>query len=146
MTTRRFCVAGGWGSTRDAEHAYHEVRELIGGCFTFVGTTFEGPQRVVISGADDLADLPEQARLFAFPGHTGISGVMTVGEVLLVSAIDEVRGLAGACPSPDDVLDTQDFVRPRRQDGRLVLTVRPADGKRYVPFEQPNPTPCCADH
>jgi len=111
-----------------------------------VGTTFEGPQRVVISGADDLADLPEQARLFAFPGHTGISGVMTVGEVLLVSAIDEVRGLAGACPSPDDVLDTQDFVRPRRQDGRLVLTVRPADGKRYVPFEQPNPTPCCADH
>ena len=146
MTTHRFCVAGGWESTRDAEHGFHEVQELVGSGSPYVGTTFEGPERVVVSGADDLADLPEQARLFAFPGHDGVSGTMTVGEVLLVSAIDEVRGLAGTAPSSDDLLDTQDFVRPRRQDGRLVLTVRPADGDRYVPFEQPNPTPCCADH
>jgi hypothetical protein len=56
-----------------------------------------------------------------------------------------VRALAGVIPSPDDCVDTQDFVRPRIQNGRLVLTVQP--GMRgYVPFEQPNPTPCCADH
>lgn len=146
MTTHRFCVAGGWESTRDAEHAYHEVRELVGCGFTYVGTTFEGPERVVVSGADDLTDLPDQSRLFAFPGCAGLSGTMTVGELLLISAIDEVRGLAGTSPALDDLVDTQDFVRPRRHDGRLVLTVRPADGDRYIPFEQPNPTPCCAFH
>ena len=65
--------------------------------------------------------------------------------MLLVSAIDEVRALAQDIPAADDPIDTQDFVRPRLQDGRLVLTVQPGmDG--YVPFEQPNPTPCCADH
>jgi len=146
LSGHRFCVAGGWESTRDAEHAYHEVRELVGCRFTFVGTTFEGPERVVVSGADDLKDLPDQARLFAFPGCAGLSGTMTVGDLLLISAIDEVRGLAGTSPSLDDLVDTQDFVRPRRQSGRLVLTVRPADGDRFIPFEQPHPTPCCADH
>ena len=116
MTTRRFCVGGGGDPPRDAEHAYHEVRELVGGCFTFVGTTFEGPQRVVISGADDLMDIPEQARLFTFPGQAGISGVMTVGEVLLVSAIDEVRGLAGAVPS------STTCSTPRTSSGRVART------------------------
>jgi len=24
--------------------------------------------------------------------------------------------------------------------------VRPAEGDRYVPFEQPHPTPCCGNH
>ena len=56
-------------------------------------------------------------------------------------AVDAVLAQAAA----GDPIDTQDFVRPRLQDGRLVLTVQPGmDG--YVPFEQPNPTPCCADH
>ena len=81
MTGNRFCVAGGWECPRDAEHGYHEVRELV-------GTT----------------------------------------------------------PCLDDLLDTHDFVRPRRQHGRLVLTVRPADGGRYIAFEQPDATRCCADH
>jgi len=28
----------------------------------------------------------------------------------------------------------------------MVLHVRPAVGGVVVPFEQPNQTPCCADH
>ena len=146
MTGQRFCVAGGWTSTRDAEHGYWEARDLIGCCYPYVSTSFEGPERVMVCGADDPRDLPELARLFVFPGHAGLAGTMTVAELLLVSGIDEVRGLAGTTPSLDDLVDTQEFVRPRRQEGRLVLTVRPADDDRYVPFEQPNPTPCCSDH
>jgi hypothetical protein len=146
MTNRQgFCVAGGWESTRDAEHDYWAARALIGCGYTFVCTTFEGAQRVVVSGADDLADLPDQARFFAFPGVDNLVGTLSVGDLLLLSAIDEVRALAGAMPSLDETVDTQSFVRPRLQGGRLVLTVQPGiDG--YVPFEQPNPTPCCADH
>ncbi len=145
MATGRFCVAGGWESTRDAEHGYAAARDLIGCCFTYVATTFEGPERVVVSGADDLSELPDQARLFVFPGHDNLLGTLCVGEVLLLSAIDEVRALAEGIPKADDPLDTQGFVRPRLQGGRLVLTVQRGI-RGYVPFEQPNPTPCCADH
>ncbi len=145
MNGQRFCVAGGWESTRDAEHGYWAVRDLIGCGYTFVCTTFEGAERVVVSGADDLTDLPDQARFFAFPGLPNLVGSLSVGDLLLVSAIDEVRGLADAVPSPDDRIDTQSFVRPRLQGGLLVLTVQPGENG-FVPFEQPNPTPCCADH
>ncbi len=146
MTGQRFCAAGGWGSTRDAEHGYWEARDLIGCGYPYVGTSFEGAERVVVCGADDARELPELARLFVFPGCVGLAGTLTVSDLLLLSGIDEVRGLAGTTPSLDDVLDTQGFVRPRSHDGRLVLTVRPAEHDRFVPFEQPNPTPCCADH
>ena len=146
MRGQQFCVAGGWASTRDAEHGYWEARDLIGSCYPYVGTSFEGPERVMVCGADDPRELPDLTRLFVFPGYTLLCGTMTIGQVLLTTGIDEVRGLAGDAPALDDVLDTQDFIRPRRQDGRLVLTVRPAEGNCFVPFEQPNPTPCCADH
>jgi hypothetical protein len=142
---QRFCVAGGWESTRDAEHGYWAVRGLVGCGYTFVCTTFEGVERVVVSGADDVADLPDHARFFSFPGLDNLVGTLSVGDLLLVSAIDEVRALARVVPSLDDTVDTQGFVRPRLQDGRLVLTVQPGE-HGYVPFEQPNPTPCCADH
>jgi hypothetical protein len=145
MTGQRFCVSGGWESTRDAEHGYWAARDLIGCGYPYVCTTFEGPERVVVSGADDLLDLPEQARLFSFPGRDNLIGTLTVGDLLLVSAIDDVRGLGGIVPAQHEALDTQGFVRPRILEGRLVLTVRPGE-TGLVPFEQPNPTPCCADH
>jgi hypothetical protein len=142
---QRFCVTGGWESTRDAEHGYWAVRDLIGCGYTYVCTTFEGPQRVVVSGADDLVDLPDQARFFSFPGIDNVVGTVSVGALLLVSAIDEVRALADAVPTLEDRVDTRDFVRPRLQGGRLVLSVQPAE-HGYVPFEQPSHTPCCSGH
>lgn len=146
MTAPGFCVAGGWESTRDAEHGYWAARDLIGCGYTFVCTTFEGAERVVVTGSDELRDLPDQARLFAFPGRDNLVGTLAVSDVILLSAIDDVRGLAGSIPSADVRIDTHSFVRPRLQDGRLVLTVRPAEVDGLVPFEQPNPNPCCTDH
>ncbi|MGC0429432.1 hypothetical protein RKD32_005787 [Streptomyces sp. SAI-195] len=49
-------------------------------------------------------------------------------------------------PAPDTRLVTRDHVRPHWQDGRLVLAAMPAVGGTLVPFEDPDPTPCCADH
>jgi hypothetical protein len=145
MNGQHFCVAGGWESTRDAEHGYWEIRDLIGCGYTYICTTFEGPERVVVSGADDLADLSEQGRLFVFPGIGNLVGTLTVGDLLLVSAIDEVRALAGPAPSVEARVHTQDFVRPRLQGGRLVLTVQPGE-TGYVPFEQPNSAHLVTDH
>ncbi len=54
--------------------------------------------------------------------------------------------LGGTPIAGDVVLDTQDFVRPVYSGGALVLHVRPGMHGVVVPFEQPNPTPCCTDH
>jgi hypothetical protein len=134
--SQRFCVTGGWKSTDDAEYDYWTTRDLIGCGYPYVCTTFEGPERVVVSGADDLLDLPDHARLFLFPGNANLVGTISVGSLLLLSAIDEVRGLGGATPAPGQLVETGGFVRPRLQDGRLVLTVCPGE-RVATPFEQP---------
>jgi hypothetical protein len=41
-------------------------------------------------------------------------------------------------------VELRDHARPRSVDGESVLDA-PAGGT-LVPFETPNPTPCCADH
>ncbi|MFF3499643.1 hypothetical protein [Streptomyces sp. NPDC003247] len=86
-------------------------------------------------------------RAVLYPGADALRGTMTVAEVLSVSAIDRVTVLGAAeRPAPDARLVTRDHVRPQWHDGELVLTAMPAVGGTLVPFEVPDPTPCCADH
>jgi hypothetical protein len=134
VSGQRFCVVGGWQSTVEAEHGYWSARDLIGCGYPYVGTTFEGRERVVVAGADDPFDLPEQSRLFVFPGTDNLAGILAVGDLLLISAIDEVRGLTGDVPSSDQLLDTCGHLRPRLLGGRLVLHVQPGE-RMLVPFE-----------
>jgi hypothetical protein len=54
--------------------------------------------------------------------------------------------LGSGAASPDDRLDTRDFVRPQFRSGELILTATPTAGGVLVPFETRNPTPCCANH
>lgn len=135
MSGERFCVVGEWETPYDAEQGYWSARDLIGCGYPFVGTTYEDPQRVVVTGADDPLDLPEQTRLFLFPGQDNLAGILAVGDLLLVSAIDEVQGLTGGAPAPDALLDTCGHLRPRLLGGRLVLTVRQGE-RMLAPFEQ----------
>jgi hypothetical protein len=86
-------------------------------------------------------------RAVVFPGSTTVSGTVTVGALLAATGIDRVRVLGtGADPDPGTVLVTRDFLRPRWSDGELVLHAQPAAGGTLVPFEGPNPRPCCVDH
>ena len=159
-------VLTGWRTTREAEHASaaRVARAGVVSAATHFSTESPG---VLVTVADDSGvvtvlgteDLEEQAelrgrhlmqtsgRLFVFPGSTFLSGRMSVGRLLEFSVIDEVR-LVGSAERVDHgtVVDTQDFVRPTMADGRVGLVLRPAVGGVLVPFEQPNPTPCCADH
>jgi hypothetical protein len=48
--------------------------------------------------------------------------------------------------SATDHLDPYEFVRPVAEKRRLVLVVRPGHKTGPVLLEQPDPTPCCADH
>jgi hypothetical protein len=85
-------------------------------------------------------------RAVRYPGVARMAGTLPVAEVLALSAIDRVEILGGGQAPPEALLDTRDFVRPLWRDGELVLTAMPAAGDRLVPFETPNPTPCCAAH
>lgn len=84
-------------------------------------------------------------RVVHFPGDDSVSGTVTVRQ-LLTTAIDRVVPLGGGEMSVTASVVTRDFLRPRWQDGLLVLHVQPAVGGTWVPFESPNPTPCCALH
>ncbi|KDN79049.1 hypothetical protein [Streptomyces olindensis] len=105
-------------------------------------------ERLTAGGHAVTRGVPDPVgRAVLYPGVASLTGTLTVGDVLSRSAIDRVTLLgAPEPPAPDTPLTTRDHVRPQWQDGALVLTAMPAAGGTLVPFEVPDPTPCCADH
>ena len=84
-------------------------------------------------------------RAVVFPGQDLLVGEVPVAEVVERTAVEAVQSLHGDY-ADDAVLVTGGFVRPVFRDGRLVVLVGHADPRRLLPWELPNPTPCCADH
>ncbi|CAM5710271.1 hypothetical protein [Streptomyces fumanus] len=96
----------------------------------------------VTDGAPDRS-----GRAVLYPGAARLTGTLTVAELLERSAIERVRVLGTPGPAdPGLHLVTREFVRPQWEDGVLVLAAMPHAGGTLVPFEDPDPTPCCADH
>ncbi|MGP2442327.1 hypothetical protein [Streptomyces sp. JW3] len=89
----------------------------------------------------------DRGRAVLYPGAAALTGTLTVAELLDRSAIERVRilGTPGD-PDPGTRLVTREFVRPQWENGELVLAAMPHIGGTLVPFEDPAPTPCCADH
>ena len=141
-------ILGGWGSTPPAEAALLDLDPVDPGLADagLAATVFVPGGEVALVVVDRVGELPEGARVFAFPGQEHLTGRMSVAELLMRSAIDDVVALGGVPVEPDAVIDTRDFVRPVVAGGRLVLRVRPYAGGGWAPFEVPDPTPCCADH
>lgn len=84
-----------------------------------------------------------EGRAVVFPTSETLTGAVPV-ERVHDTVIEEVVSL-GPPLLPDTVLDTRDFVRPRRDRGRWVLHVMPAADGTVVPFEEPRPMRCCQD-
>ncbi|NUS27435.1 MAG: hypothetical protein HOV92_24845 [Streptomyces sp.] len=105
-------------------------------------------ERLTARGHDVRDGLPDpEGRAVLYPGAAALTGTLTVAEVLMRSAIDRVAVLgAPGPPAPGTSLVTREHVRPQWREGELVLTAMPAAGGALVPFEVPEPTPCCADH
>ncbi|SNX55856.1 hypothetical protein SAMN06272735_0288 [Streptomyces sp. TLI_55] len=105
-------------------------------------------ERLAARGHEVRDGLPDPVgRAVLYPGAAAATGTLTIAELLTRSAIDRVTvlGTPGP-PAPGTVLVTRDHVRPQWQGGELVLATLPAAGGVLVPFEVPEPTPCCADH
>ncbi|MQS07995.1 hypothetical protein [Streptomyces alkaliphilus] len=85
-------------------------------------------------------------RAVLFPGSAGVPGTLTIGELLRTTAIERAEVLGGAVPQEGAPLDTRGHLRPEWRDGSLLLRLVPVVGGRYMPFDVPDPHPCCADH
>ncbi len=157
-----------WATTREAEHAFSALGDLGTGDVVSAATHFSSSSssvlvtalleggEVVILGSRDPVDSAhvrrlhaerEGGRLFRYAGSALLEGVMPVGRLVAGSAIEDVTMIGQRVPvDPHTEIDTQAFVRPHLVGGRVQLVVRPAADGRVVPFEQPNPTPCCVNH
>ncbi|MFF3613210.1 hypothetical protein [Streptomyces sp. NPDC002580] len=108
-----------------------------------------GPDELAAGAAHAVAEhtAGTGGRAVLYPGAGAVTGVMTVARLLDVSGVDRITVLGSSeDPSPQKELITRGHVRPEFRDGRLVLAAMPAVGGTLVPFEVPDPTPCCADH
>jgi hypothetical protein len=85
-------------------------------------------------------------RVVVAPGLSDLPERLLVAELLERGVVERVEVLAGGVAAPDAVLVPRGFLRPRWSQGSLVLHVQPGAGGVLVPFEVPDPTPCCADH
>ncbi|GGS52919.1 hypothetical protein AB0E75_17245 [Streptomyces griseoviridis] len=156
---------------RDADHLLRELaavfpgREDLYGCTHLVRrggrrrvalslgsrsrTAVDAARGALTAGGHTVTDgaWDDRGRAVLYPGAAALTGTLTVAELLDRSAIERVRvlGTPGA-PDPATPLVTREFVRPHWEDGTLVLAAMPHIGATLVPFEDPAPTPCCADH
>lgn len=105
-----------------------------------------GPAALEDGAAYAAAEHTRSGRAVGYPGVEHLVATMTVEEILAGSAIDRIEVLMGTEPEPGQQVVTRDFVRPTWQDGTLVLLTMPAAKGMLVPYEVPDPTPCCADH
>lgn len=155
-----------WRTTGEAEHALLGLTgptvlatHFHAGAVVVTAETAQGDVSVLTgAGSDDAA--PEDhavvmalhrdrrgGRLFRFPGMPTVTGVLRVTDLVAKSSVDDVVMIGHREPLDAEALvDTQGFVRPLFVQGRTVLVVRPAQDGLAVPFEQPDPTPCCLDH
>jgi hypothetical protein len=134
-------------SERAARAALRRLAEReFGAAF---GGERHGPTELAAGAAQAAAEHAARTggRAVLYPGSEALTGTVTVARLLAVSAVDRVA-LLGAPdgPEPERRIVTRDHVRPEWREGQLVLTTMPAAGGTLVPFEEPEPTPCCADH
>ncbi len=115
---------------------------------SFATASADTARRLAAKGYEVTDGAPDEVgRAVVYPGSAELTGTLTIAELLARSAIGGVVVLgAPGEPPPSQRVVTRDHVRPQWQDGELVLTLQPAAGGVLVPFEVPDPTPCCADH
>ncbi|QER86681.1 hypothetical protein [Streptomyces tendae] len=170
MTAYALTVDAGARDLRAADHLLHALADRLALPGDTVGCTHlvrgERPRVVVSLSLSSRPLLDTVRERLAGAGHGAVTpdcrtardarcssrgvpahGTLSVAELLACSAIDRVTVLGSPLPpDPDARLVTRDHVRPQWQGDGLVLAATPALGDTLVPFEAPDPTPCCADH
>jgi hypothetical protein len=132
------------------------VRELVAERNVGLAVTRPGASEPELAGPSRLvrgayvaaveAALGTTGRVVRWPGHEQAHGVLPAAELCTRCGIDQLEGIGGVPVEDDTLIDTLDFLRPVRRDGRLILQVQPAAGDLLIPFELKHQQKCCADH
>ncbi|WP_299954811.1 hypothetical protein [uncultured Modestobacter sp.] len=98
------------------------------------------PARVAL----DEAGAGTAGRAVRFPGSAGVTGRISVADLIAATAIERVNGI-GVEPTGSDVVETgpNGFLRPTHSGGQLTLLVERAAGGVLQPFEIEDPHVCC---
>ncbi|WP_406049886.1 hypothetical protein [Kribbella sp. NBC_00889] len=92
------------------------------------------------------ADLAQPVRDHLAGQNVGLAITRPGAELRTRCNIDHLEAVGGQPVADDALVDTCDFLRPLRRDGRLVLQLQPAAGNVLIPFELQHQQQCCADH
>jgi hypothetical protein len=83
-----------------------------------------------------LRSAGNDGRFIDLAGIRNLKGIMSVGSLLGQSAIHQVVSVSGEMLNDEEVIDTQDWIRPTLHDGQVILFVKrngnlwiQADGK-----------------
>lgn len=71
----------------------------------------------------------DDGRYLDYAGCRGIEGVLTAGELIERSGVDEIRSAEGFLIDQSALVDTQDWVRPELVQGRAVIMVERRDDR-----------------
>ena len=142
-------VAAGWLAPAAAAPA---LLDRVASRFPGAGVAVDragwaGPADLVAGARSALAEHRSRqgGRLVRFPGQAEIERRLTVEEVLALSCVDVVSGLAGVEINPRSELDLTGFVRPTWHDGQCTVLVQQSV-HGLIPFEVRDQIPCCAAH
>jgi hypothetical protein len=83
-----------------------------------------------------LRSTQNDGRYIELAGIRDVGGMLKVGEILERTAIDRVVTHSGEQLHPDEIVDTQDWVRPVLQDGFITLEVIPVEGHWRAPHKK----------
>ncbi|WP_193613340.1 hypothetical protein [Nocardioides lijunqiniae] len=137
------------GQARRGEEAQRLLAEALPDAGVVVAPTGSaaGPDDRVAGADHALAEHEERraGRLARFPGQAEVERRIAVADVLTLSCVDAVEGLAGREVGPGTMLDLTGFVRPTWRDRWCVVLVQASAGD-LVPFESRHQIPCCSDH
>jgi len=108
----------------------------------------EGADQAQVAGPARTALLEAGAgtagRAVRFPGSTGVTGRISVADLIATTAIEQVVGI-GVAAAGTDVVHTgpSGFLRPTLSGGQLTLLVERSAGGVLQPFEIEDPHECC---
>ncbi|MBW2558180.1 MAG: hypothetical protein JRD69_04995 [Deltaproteobacteria bacterium] len=114
-----------------------EAKRLAGRLGTFTWWNGETGQGCIgAMSAVGLRSTGNDGRYIELKGIRNIGGMISVGEILRLTAIERVATLSGENLPADEIVDTQDWVRPILKEWLVTLEVIPVNEHWRAPHKK----------
>ncbi|MFZ7111460.1 MAG: hypothetical protein ACOWYE_07240 [Desulfatiglandales bacterium] len=83
-----------------------------------------------------LRSTNNDGRYIELDGIRDVGGILTVGEILDRTAIERIASQEGSDLGPEEIVDTQNWIRPVLKNGLVTLEVIPVNGHWRAPHKK----------